>query len=240
MDTPDRDLTSATHERFANTTLGHCGKNAMSFTPRAFTNDECVQIIDALSSNIAPELQNTKSWAPLLALFTGLRLDEIANLSTGSVERIFGTWVIQHQTSHYRVAPHVRIIPIHRYLIDVGFLTYWQRQSESGSSYLFPDLHCEDHSVFADSSGEPISKWFKRELLVEIGISNQPSSRGGRVDFASCRLTVLDKFRTHQLPLHVVRTLLGWGVHDFPIDEQENDMPISIAELAAAIRLLDY
>lgn len=243
MNISDRDLTPATQQHINKMALGRRDKKAVRSTRRAFTNDECRQIIDSLCANITPELEDSKKWGLLLALYTGLRLDEIANLSNRSVEQVLYSWVIQPETPRGPVAFHIRMIPLHPLLIELGFLTYWQRQVASGHTYLFPELHAANRPVSDHSPGSSIARWFNQKLLVELGISNRSDADAHQrdvLDFHTCRLTVLNTFRVHQVQLHVVRTLLGWGGHDFPIDEQEIVMPVSIAELAAAIRLLNY
>ena len=123
MNISNRDLTPATQLCIAKKALGRRDKKAATSTRRAFTNNECRQIIDSLCANITSELQDSKKWGPLLALYTGLRLDEIANLSTRNVEQVLYSWVIQPATRG-RVASHIRMIPLHPHLIELGFLTY--------------------------------------------------------------------------------------------------------------------
>lgn len=243
MNISNRDLTPATQLCIAKKAPGRRDKKAVRSTRRPFTNSECRQIIDSLCANMMPQLSDAKRWVPLLALYTGLRLNEIANLSTRSVEQVLYSWVIQPETPRGRVASHIRMIPLHPRLIELGFLTHWQRQVESGHTYLFPELHAANRPVSNHSPGSSIARWFNQKLLVELGISNRSDGEAHErevLDFHTCRLTVHKTFRVHQVQLHVVRTLLGSGGHGFPIDEQEIGMPVSIAELAATIRLLDY
>lgn len=85
-------------------------------------------------------------WLPLLALFTGARVEELAQLLVRDVRVAKGLgWYIdindEAEHSHLKNAASRRRIPLHQTLIDCGFLDYAQSLREiSGSCFLFPAL----------------------------------------------------------------------------------------------------
>ena len=82
-------------------------------------------------------------WLPLLALFTGARVEELAQLLVNDVRPAKGLgWYlnISDEAAHSQLknAASRRRIPLHRTLIDCGFLDYAQTIRES--HFLFPAL----------------------------------------------------------------------------------------------------
>jgi integrase len=85
-------------------------------------------------------------WLPLLALFTGARVEELAQLQIRDVRsaKELG-WYIDinddAEHSHLKNAASRRRVPLHQTLIDCGFLDYAQSLREtSDSRFLFPAL----------------------------------------------------------------------------------------------------
>ncbi|MDR3299258.1 MAG: DUF4160 domain-containing protein [Candidatus Accumulibacter sp.] len=82
-------------------------------------------------------------WLPLLALFTGARLEELAQLLVDDVRpaKDLGWYInISDEAAHSQLknAASRRRIPLHRTLIDCGFLDY--TQSMRDGHFLFPAL----------------------------------------------------------------------------------------------------
>jgi integrase len=82
-------------------------------------------------------------WLPLLALFTGARLEELAQLLVHDIRPVkeLGYYInISDEAAHSQLknAASRRRIPLHRTLIDCGFLDY--AQSMRGGHLLFPAL----------------------------------------------------------------------------------------------------
>jgi integrase len=82
-------------------------------------------------------------WLPLLALFTGARVEELAQLLVNDVRSADGLgWYlnISDEAAHSQLknAASRRCIPLHRTLIDCGFLDYVQTMRDS--PLLFPAL----------------------------------------------------------------------------------------------------
>jgi integrase len=84
-------------------------------------------------------------WPALIGLFTGMRLNEIAQLEVQDVEERDGIWCINvtpDGNDHKRLknASSRRVVPVHDTLLECGFLGFVEGQKETGSTRLFPSL----------------------------------------------------------------------------------------------------
>lgn len=91
-------------------------------------------------------VRDAKFWMPILALFTGARMEEIGSTLVSEVKQIDGIWAIDIVTRgddedddrSVKNDQSRRIVPLHKRLIDLGFIDYVQKQDRAG--FLFPDL----------------------------------------------------------------------------------------------------
>ena len=118
-------------------------------------------------------------WLPLLAIFSGARLNELAPLSVDDVKLDTASGVrfitvIEDQDAGRSVKTDssIRAVPIHPELKRIGFLDFVNevRRSDGQSARLFPKLTPGPKGGF----GEAFSKWFGRYKR-DLGIDN-PSS----------------------------------------------------------------
>lgn len=109
-------------------------------------------------------LKDAKFWLPIIGLWCGMRLDEIGSLHRDELKKdpASGVWYFDLTNRKLSGARRVknaqsrRIVPVHKKLIDLGFITYAEPQTE----WLFPDLPHE-----GDQPGDTtklIGKWFGR------------------------------------------------------------------------------
>lgn len=126
-------------------------------------------------------------WLPLIALLTGARQGELAQLRIGDLRQDpeTGIWFFDIGTEGGRsikTASSRRKVPVHSELERIGLIQYRQSLLDSGASVqasLWPDIK-------SDSKGRqagPWSKWFNRYLRDTAGIEE-----GGKV-FHSFRHT---------------------------------------------------
>jgi integrase len=130
-------------------------------------------------------------WLPIIALFTGARLGELAQLLVDDVrEEVNGCWVL-HITKVGDLEKSVktkgsqRVIPVHSELARVGLLEYHATLKARGEKRLFPQIIADGRGHI---SGTP-SRWYGR-YLEGIGIKD-----GKATNFHSFRHTVADAFR---------------------------------------------
>jgi integrase len=126
-------------------------------------------------------------WLPLLALFSGARLNELAPLCADDVKLdaasgVHFITVIEDADAGRGVKTEssLRAVPIHSELVRIGFLEFVNnvRQHEGPSARLFPKLTPGPKGGF----GEAFSKWFGRYKR-DLGIDKTPifhnSENGG-------------------------------------------------------------
>lgn len=87
-------------------------------------------------------------WLPLLALFSGCRAEELAQLLASDIRESNGVWCIWIDyyddtggvTKSLKTANAKRLIPLHRTFIELGFLEYSDRVKSRGELRLWPEL----------------------------------------------------------------------------------------------------
>lgn len=156
-------------------------------------------------------------WLPLLALYTGARINELCQLHPGDIVQegyadLTGTahqaWVIRvehDQTKGQRVKTEgsERRIPVHPDLIQLGFVTY--AQAQRGKPLLFPDLK---RSPGEDKLSGNWGRWFGRYLRKTCGVTDE------RMTFHSFRHTFKHHMRLCQIPKDVNDALTGHETGD--------------------------
>jgi integrase len=100
-------------------------------------------------------------WLPLLALYTGARLEELGQLTRGDVrsERGAHFLLITDRGEGARVKAHSsrRRVPLHQKVLKLGFLDY-VHSIKSATDPLWPLLRIDKHGARTQA----FSKWFNR------------------------------------------------------------------------------
>lgn len=105
-------------------------------------------------------VRDAKYWLPILALFHGGRLSEIAAMPLTD----FKTKKVEEREVHYfdltgrslKTNQSERIVPLHPHMIGLGWLEYVAERRATGDQWLFPDL---DHAN-RNGPGHEFSKWW--------------------------------------------------------------------------------
>ena len=83
-------------------------------------------------------------WVPLIALFSGMRSEEICQLrSADDVNKNDGVWffnVAEGEGQRVKTEAGIRQVPVHSNLIKIGFLDYVEHARRDPSGLLFPGL----------------------------------------------------------------------------------------------------
>lgn len=125
-----------------------------------------------------------KFWTPLIALYTGARANEIAQLLVSDIKQVSGIQCISimdldddvdddepvatpddKPIKSLKTAASRRLVPIHPKLIEVGFLKFVEHQKEQGEKRLFPELNYSDVGGY----GRNVSRNFA-EVTKRLGI----------------------------------------------------------------------
>lgn len=213
---------------------------------RLYSDDELRSVFS--SANLLADRRPSpfKFWTPLIALHSGARQDEIAQLRVSDIVTIEGiacfdiTSIEDAIESGARrgIAKRVkteagkRVVPIHSRLIELGLLEYVDVLRASGHELLFPDL---GHATI--KYGALVSKWFGR-YCDRLGLTDPA------LTFHSFRHQVITQL-TKQAVQRELRMVLCGHAGDEGKKEVHDDYihlagMFSIAEKRKAIETLDF
>ncbi len=140
-------------------------------------------------------------WLPLLARFTGARLEELCQLHTADIVELQGIPCIRIDDSHdgqkLKNQSSRRTLPIHPALIGIGLLEYVESIRARGVTRAFPDLE-----PTRGKYGHAPSKWFGR-YKAKMGITDP------RKTFHSFRHTFIDDLREAGVQDSLIKQMVG-------------------------------
>ncbi|MFI8609021.1 tyrosine-type recombinase/integrase [Pseudomonas sp. NPDC077649] len=140
-------------------------------------------------------------WLPLLARFTGARLEELCQLHVDDITTTQGIPCIRIDDSRkgqkLKNQSSRRILPIHHQLLSLGLLEHVETVRAAGHYRLFPDLEAT-----RDKLGHAPSKWFSR-YKTKLGIDDP------RKTFHSFRHTFIDDLREAGVQDSLIKRMAG-------------------------------
>ena len=166
---------------------------------------------------------------PLLALYTGARNAELAQLHYKDIKKIDDVWCIHitdladaaTERKQVKNSNSIRVVPIAKGLIDVGFLEYVNKYK---NKLLFPSIKYYDNK-------EPdfttrISDYVRRYI-----------TKDKNKTFYSFRHLVNQKLKNNRVETYIIRDITGHSKNDFNdnLDEEvygDERMPIHILKEA--------
>ena len=107
-------------------------------------------------------IRDEKFWLPLIAVFSGMRQEEICQLRLEDLRQAEGIWVFDLREGDGRQLKNrnaIRKVPVHKNLIGLGLLRYADQLRSQSGQLLFPNLHPGGAD---DRLGHNYSKWFTR------------------------------------------------------------------------------
>jgi integrase len=139
-------------------------------------------------------------WIPLLGLYTGARLSELAQLRLGDIllnQEIPAISITNLGTNQQlKTSASIRIIPIHSELITLGFIDYALSIKSNATGSIWPILRQR-----LNKPGGYFSNWFG-VYRTSIGLAGYP-------DFHCFRHTVRSQLSEAEIPEHVIDSILG-------------------------------
>jgi integrase len=141
----------------------------------AFSSDDLTQIFNSAlyTTGIRPKSggRDAAYWLPLLALYTGARVEELAQLLVVDVHCVEGLGHYLNISdeaahSHLKNAASRRRIPVHQILVACGFIDYVG--SVSAAHFLFPDIKPNPRGKM----GGYFSNFFSGYLRNTVGITD--------------------------------------------------------------------
>lgn len=197
-----------------------------------FTKDELKEIFNPATYPSRKHIyHSTRYWLPLIALYTGMRLNEICQLYCDDVKYDSRIWYFQltdeRPDQHLKNKQSKRIIPIHPKLVEMGLIDYLRDVKKNKKERLFFKLEYSKKNHYA----HPISTWFAR-YLEEVKIKTRSKV------FHSFRHTVKTYLRDCKVPLEYQNSICGWTGTDVGQNVYAGQVPLKT--LYDEICKLDY
>lgn len=137
-------------------------------------------------------------WVPLIAAYSGMRLNEICQLYQNDIQTIDEVlcFVVndKHEGQRLKTTAAARTVPVHQEILDSGFIEYLE---SNGSDRCFPELNWS-----RDGYGKNASRWFN-ERFMKVHF---PESK---CVFHSFRHTVADKMMKSDVDRAIAKAVLG-------------------------------
>ncbi|POC49044.1 hypothetical protein CRN32_19635 [Vibrio vulnificus] len=191
----------------------------------AYTDTDLEKIFSSLARTKQEHRHPYYLWLPLLAYFTGARLNELCQLYKADVYQVDGVWLIRiddrFQGQKLKNLTSRRIVPIHAQLLNLGFIEFVQSVQHER---IFPEL-----KESRDGFGTAASKWFGRFK------SAQGFGKGH--DFHSFRHTVATQLKRHQVSHIIAGELLGHAQNSITYDRYGKGLDVN--QLKEIINIID-
>lgn len=168
---------------------------------QAFSDDDLKRLFGSNEYVTHSHKHPYQYWVPLIALYTGARLNEICQLHLCDLHEIDGVSVIRisEEGGNKRLKTKAarRSIPIHHELLRFGLADYANALRQQGHERLFPELQ-----PGRDGYGKAASKWFAT-YSSRCGVDAP-----GKV-FHSFRHTFIDRLKQADVPKEKIAALVG-------------------------------
>ncbi len=152
--------------------------------------------------------EQQRHWGAILALYTGARANEIAQIKLSEIKCKNGIWYIDITDETYekrlKTNNSRRVIPIHDDLISLGFLNYVEKIKSYKQEMLFMKLK----TASGDISCRKMSDWFVNSFLKKLKEQNLIEEHK---NFHSFRHTAINNEKQRHLNEHVMREIFGHG-----------------------------
>ncbi|WP_419239710.1 tyrosine-type recombinase/integrase [Photobacterium leiognathi] len=191
----------------------------------AYTSIELEKIFSKLARTKQEHKHPYYFWLPLLAYFTGARLNELCQLYKADIYQVEGIWAIhidnRYEGQKLKNLTSRRIVPIHDQLLNLGFIEFMQSVQHER---VFPELKAS-----RDGFGSAASKWFGR-FKTKLGFDKGQ-------DFHSFRHTVATQFKRKSISHIVAGELLGHSQNNITYDRYGKGL--DTLQLKEVINMID-
>ncbi len=151
--------------------------------------------------------RNARFWVPLIALHTGMRLNEICQLDIADIRDVENipcfvvseASMVGSQDKQLKTAASERMVPIHRTLLNCGLVAYAEQRRRRGWVKLFEDIDEGPRGKRAVA----FSKWFTQ-------FSRACGAYQARTSFHSFRHNFRDELRAARVDHDIAMVLGGW------------------------------
>ena len=157
-------------------------------------------------SRVGPNIvRRSRYWVPLLALFTGMRMGEVLQLTPDHVRRSAqGTnFIVLTRDMRLKTDGAEREIPIHPELERMGFLAWVEEKRKTKAGALFDDVPASKHGYRSDIFTKRFASFLRKVDL--------PAARRRKLCFHSFRHTFKDALNETDASEEIKDELCGWS-----------------------------
>jgi integrase len=168
-------------------------------------------VIKIFQSPIFSSMKNTRAdhfWIPLIALFSGMRLNEICQLYTEDVREIDGVPCFEINGKHDKNLKNLtskRIIPIHPSLLEIGLLRYVEKMRRENMPRLWMAF-----KLRRDGYGHSFSNFWQ-------GYNRKFITDDPKKVFHSFRHTLANDLKQKGVVDSIIAEILGHSVHSITL-----------------------
>jgi integrase len=141
----------------------------------AFTDAELAKLFASATFETKPKAHSVATalpWAALIAAYSGLRREEVAQLRVQDLRKVEGIWVfdVNREAGPLKTKDSARVVPVHSALIDAGLLQYHAALPPNGR--LFPGLkaRASKGGKRGAALGDAFEKWRTGLGLTRTGL----------------------------------------------------------------------
>ena len=150
-------------------------------------------------------IKDAHFWLPLIALFSGMRIEEIAQLRCRDIKQVDDIWVTDVNMSDGKRLKNQnsqRLIPIHSELLAIGLIDHAVKTIAFGHERLWPEFKRGTYGSYSAS----YSKWFSH-------YKNRTGIADPKKTFHSFRHTFIDRLKQLDVPDGKIQELVGHANH---------------------------
>ncbi|MEZ9301695.1 tyrosine-type recombinase/integrase [Vibrio breoganii] len=169
---------------------------------KLFTHDNFTGEIGNNDTKVNYQRKQQDFWLPYILLYTGARVGEVCQLKTKDVVQMEGVWCVsinEEDDKSVKTKASVRLVPLHKQLLGLGFLNYVNQRYEAKQEQLF-DI--KSYGV-NQSWSEQFSKRFAKVLKqIDLVGKDRPTLHG-------LRHTFIDAAQSVGIPENEVADIVG-------------------------------
>ncbi|REL35886.1 site-specific integrase [Thalassotalea euphylliae] len=196
--------------QFTKLSIKETDKNTAS--RRSYTQSEINKIMayEPLKKSEAKTIRDDIYWFPKVALYTGMRLNEIAALTVDDFQIVKGIHFINLTDKKLKTESSRRVVPVHSKLIELGLIKFVEEKRNKGEEIVFSQIRVGKTEKKRDGWAEPISRWFNRTALRNMGVDkDQEAQQGIMIDFHSFRTTFISRLKFKGCDGYMVKQVVG-------------------------------
>ena len=196
---------------------------------RGFTDEELAEVLDPCTFVPWASKAPHKWWGPIIGVFTGARVNEVAQLKISDICQQDGMWCIKIRvtpnrngttTQQLKGQSSKRTIPLPQGLIDLGFLDFLQDAKACGHERLFPHLKRGVKKGTSIANGDTYGAALCRQFSDHLR-RHHDLEKG--MAFHCFRHNIVNRLMDKDVDVAVVAAITG---HHAESEQEENDFKV--------------